>query len=92
MRPLKLRYKMSDESWLICLRVIPGRGPAALSRQEACAKCGEKVWRAYSSPDYLRALCVQCIAEIDPKEEIELMPPTERQRAEIEAYAKRHNS
>jgi hypothetical protein len=71
---------------LVCTRIVKGRVPELLSVRERCTVCGAKVWRATSSPEGKRIVCVPCAIEIFKKEEeIVVAPPSEAQLREIRA-------
>jgi hypothetical protein len=56
---------MRDESVLICQRVDVG-DPSVHSAVDACATCGNPVWRALSSPPADRIICLTCVGpELD---------------------------
>jgi hypothetical protein len=76
-----------DESVLVCLSVEDYPTPATNPRKRQCDLCGSAIWVARSSPKTAKRWCNRCAAlQIDPKTKIQ--EPTERQKAEIEAYFK----
>ena len=75
---------------LVCRRVAEGP-PEVRSTVDKCCVCDNAVWVANSSPEVDRVLCMICtLAETRKAREngdkVELMPPTEEQRREIEEY------
>jgi hypothetical protein len=77
--------------YLICSRINhPGR-IHVLSFKDHCKLCGHQVWRAYSSPDYLDAMCIEC-AVAKGTDNLELEAQTPEQRRDIDDYYRRHEN
>lgn len=85
---------MSDQAFLICIRVKRGEAPPAPSCEDKCGICGEPVWRAFSSPRDLPIFCLECFIEAwrnNPAQEVKVMPPTPAQLDNLEALLKKKN-
>lgn len=75
----------ADERIVMCIRKDDMRGlPKVLSRLMTCAKCGEQVWLADSTPWTPESViwCVPCV-QAHAVGDIILEPPTATQVAEI---------
>jgi hypothetical protein len=76
----------SDDKYILgCIRAEPGSKPMVPAYQEECTLCGHQVWRAYSSPIGMDAVCLECLTKIDPKD-MRFAGFTDKQIAELRAY------
>jgi hypothetical protein len=73
---------------LICLLKNKGEAAPAASFLDHCVGCGREVWRAYSSPPQIAAVCVDCLKKEAGNAAYEFAQPTEEQLADIRARLK----
>jgi hypothetical protein len=83
-----------DKRYLCCLRVEEVRVYTA-GREDKCSICASVVWRSNSSPDVgVTVACANCMIEMmkESTDNVEIVPPTERQVRDLENYFNREQN
>ena len=79
---------------LACQRVADLPDPQLLSHRARCKRCDAQVWVARSSPAADLIFCMQCALDemklqAETGEEIEVKPPTAKQRNDLARWRRR---
>jgi hypothetical protein len=82
---------MGDPDYLICCRVGDPLRAHVPSFQDYCSFCGHPVLRAYSSPEDIKAICLECVRQKDPGD-VEIRAQTPKQRRDVDAYNRRQQN
>jgi hypothetical protein len=77
-----------DQDYLICCRVGDPLRAHVPSFLDHCDSCGHPVWRAYSSPRDIKAICLECAIANGPYD-LKLEALTPEQWWDIVEYKKR---
>jgi hypothetical protein len=83
-----LKKKEDEEIVVLCFKVLMmPRPPVPGCSKVPCSDCGQPVWISPATAAHMvdkkhRICCAECVAN-DPDPDIELMPPSEGQIAEI---------
>jgi len=78
-----------NKHWLVC----SPRRPKLASTQVACTLCSALVWQAASSPAGYQPICLGCFRHlVDTDPDVEILDASPKQRADINAYRRRHSN
>jgi hypothetical protein len=74
------------KEFLLCIPASWIKQPRAVSESDTCCDCGQKVWRAKSSPKEPKAVCMVCMNKrVKAGEDTKVMPLNREQVQEIVA-------
>lgn len=79
-----------NQTLVVCRPAGGGQPPPEVpSKVCLCSSCGIAVWRADSSPNFAKPICMTCFLKLDPTT-VGPAEMTDQQRAELDEYYKTH--
>jgi hypothetical protein len=74
--------------FLVCAPAESRYLPRLISRGDVCAICGSGVWRAWSSPRTIKAICIPCFDQVKD-DQTQIVPLTGTQARDLTNYQNR---